>query len=230
MKSKKVKWTKEELAKLKTLYENNLPVKFVSKLLGRSIKSIWVGARRYKFAKYRGRSIQGDSLNIKKFNKSFISNLKKNSDDFGVYTRRLSYMSEQFASIKLMELGYDVYKPILDSSNVDLLATKNGKLLKFQIKTAGYSDRFDYYETKLAKRKHTDKKSLTLKYDPSSIDYFIIKLPALYKFYIIPIKDTLKQKSANYRFFPNRTKIKTNYQNTDRYFEAFNALKLESKK
>ncbi len=223
------KWNKKEIKKLGFLYSNDVPVDKIRKLLNRTDQSIMGTARRFKFSKHRGLRPQKNDIEIKKYYQNLSKKLKKNSNDFGVYTRRISHFNEQSTIIKLIKLNFDVYKPILDSSVADLIIFKNKKMFKIQVKTAGYSERFDYFESKLASRKHTSNKSLTLRYSKKEIDFFIIKLSGIFKFYVIPIKDALSQKSANLRMFPNRKKVqiksRANVFNTDKYFEAFDLIK-----
>ena len=59
-------------------------------------------------------------------------------------------------------------------------------MFKIQVKTAGYSERFDYFESKLVSRKHTSNKSLTLRYKKKLI--FIIKLTGILNFMLFQLK------------------------------------------
>ena len=229
-KLKKIKWSTDDIKSLKLLYRNQVPVNHISILLNRSVLSIMATAQRFKFAGGKKLVLNKDQIKTKNFYKKFSEKLKYNSKDFGDYTRKISYLSEQSAIIKLLSLDFSVYKPILDSSKADLIAIKNNKIIKFQVKTAGYSHRFNYFETQLSSRKHKiGKKDLRVRYSANDIDYFIIKISGLFKFYVIPIEDAIKEKSSNTRFFPNRKKVqhktKANVFNTDKYFEAFDLIK-----
>ena len=229
-KSAKIKWDKAEIDRLKFLYKFQVPVRDISKILNRTNLSIWATAQRFNITEKRSISYDRDVKKIKKFYNFYNTNLKKNSKDFGEYTRKISHLSEQLTMIKLLMLGFDVYKPVLDSSKIDLLGYKKNKMFKFQVKTAGYSDHFDYFETQLSNRlRKRDTKEMRLRYSENQVDFFIIKLTGIFKFYIIPIKDALSQKSPNTRFFPNRKKAqiksKADVFNTDKYFEAFDLIK-----
>ena len=171
-KLKKIKWTKGEINSLKLLYKYQVPVDNISSLLNRTSLSIMATAQRHKIAVKKGHTLEKGNTKVKNFYNKFSTKLKRHSKDFGDYTRKISYLSEQSAIIKLLSLNFNVYKPILDSSKADLVAIKNNKIFKFQIKTAGYSSHFDYFETQLSSRKHKiGKKEIRVRYSEEDIDF-----------------------------------------------------------
>ena len=130
-KLKKIKWTKGEINSLKLLYKYQVPVDNISSLLNRTSLSIMATAQRHKIAVKKGHTLEKGNTKVKNFYNKFSTKLKRHSKDFGDYTRKISYLSEQSAIIKLLSLNFNVYKPILDSSKADLVGPTNSSMSGF---------------------------------------------------------------------------------------------------
>ena len=54
----------------------------------------------------------------------------------GISTGTVGAMSELLASIDLMRRGFEVYRALSPSSSCDLIALKNSRIYKFEVRTA----------------------------------------------------------------------------------------------
>lgn len=94
-------------------------------------------------------------------------------------------ISEDVAKIRLLKLGYEIFEPHFHTTPIDILAYKNGKFIKLQVKSlfkrTTRSDRpkrkTPQYQAKLAKTrpvKGYDGKFSNQKYNSKEIDGFVL--------------------------------------------------------
>ena len=157
--------------------------------------------------------------------------LKKNSKNIGDLTRKISYLSEQAAALKLSLLNFEVFIPELNSSQADLICMKKNKIFKIQVKTASYDRKADWFNTKLASRLYNPwKKGInqTIRYHKDDIDFFIVCLSMSSILYVIPF-DVAQKHSPTCYFYPHRKRKiiqnKGNSIETENYLNAFNLIK-----
>ena len=85
-----------------------------------------------------------------------------------------------------LELGYNVSRPLLQSSKYDCIIDINGKLYKIQIKTARNKDNNSFvFNCKSVTT--TGKQSITATYTKDEIDYFATEWKGIY--YLIPVEE-----------------------------------------
>lgn len=119
---------------------------------------------------------------------------KLNSLESGVVTETLVFA-------KLISLGFDVWKPFIDRHRCDAAIYGNGKLIRLQIKAAGYDQKSKRFRALLAtKNQHGAKKYLD-----NEFEFFIIKCVGIDEIYIVP--STIGNKVGYANLYPHREKL-----------------------
>ena len=124
-------------------------------------------------------------------------------------------IAEQAAILKMLELGWGVSKPIGDRLSYDLIADVNGKLAKFQIKSAWFNAFDQNYCIDVRRTKTNRRKMIRSLYSNQDFDFALVYLPEKQIFYVFPVnvfigfgstlslvesgKRQRKPKSAGYR-------------------------------
>ena len=124
-------------------------------------------------------------------------------------------IAEQAAILKMLELGWGVAKPVGDRLPYDLIADINGKLVKFQVKSAWFNAFDQNYCIDVRRTKTNRRKMIRSLYSNQDFDFALVYLPEKHIFYVFPVKvfigfgSTLslveagkrqrRPKSANYR-------------------------------
>lgn len=118
--------------------------------------------------------------------------------------RRTGSVAELAVSAKLVSLGYDVSIPFGEGS-YDLIADKDGRLIRVQVKSATLS-KYGSYRCSLThgrdnKIKYTASScDLVILYAPYSEDYADIPNDG---FYVIPIKELAKKNAYHAILYPS---------------------------
>ena len=118
--------------------------------------------------------------------------------------RRTGSVAELAVSAKLVSLGYDVSLPFGEMS-YDLIADKDGRLIRVQVKSATLS-KYGSYRCSLThgrdnKVKYTANSSdLVILYAPYSRDYADIHNDG---FYVIPIKELARKNAYHAILYPS---------------------------
>ena len=137
---------------------------------------------------------------------------------------RSGLIAENDVSSKLLELGFDVYKPLLDNQIADMVVSKKNKFKKIQIKSGYYLKDRDCYFVSVFRAAGRKKKP----YTSNEVDFIIVKCQGIDSFYVFPVDFFYKRFSLN--LFPNRKKKFNNIidkkrdTTAEKYLNAFNQL------
>ena len=136
---------------------------------------------------------------------------------------RAGLIAENDVSSKLLSLGYEIYKPLLDNQIADMIISKKGKFFKIQIKSSFYVKQADSYFVSVFRSKGKSKEI----YKRSEIDFVVVKCQGIDAFYIFPV--SFFRKRFSLRLFPHRQKkMKVNVKKRDttaeKYLNAFNRI------
>lgn len=128
---------------------------------------------------------------------------------------------ENYVANKLAELGFDVWKPMMNNHTADLGVWLSGRLIRIQVKAATYDPVTKRFRCSLQTR---DKHGKHICYQPTSVDFFIVFCPGVMAFYVIPATIGCKEHSLN--LYPHRGRFKeaTSYI-WERYKDAFDLLR-----
>jgi hypothetical protein len=129
-------------------------------------------------------------------------------------------VAEGYVSARLAELGFDVWFPYMNNHKCDLAIHHNGRLIRIQVKSAGFDVRSDRFRSVLTTR---DKNGKHIKYDPRSQDFFIIKCEGVWVFYVIPSHVGVEHHSLN--FYPHRDRVFLRSFDAEVYRDGFDLIK-----
>ena len=99
-------------------------------------------------------------------------------------TKRLGLMGELKAQYDFIKMGYEVSIPLGDYLPYDLIAIKDGKLIKIQVKTTE-----NVKEGKMIFDLTSQNYYISKKYTENDIDIFYLYCLETEKSYILPVKD-----------------------------------------
>ena len=123
----------------------------------------------------------------------------------GKNNRRTGSVAELAVSAKLVSLGYEVSFPFGGETSYDIVAGKDNKLVRIQVKSATFSKHSSYRcaltHRRLAKEKYTPEDcDVVVLFAPYSQDYTDISEDG---FYVIPIKELMKINCFHAILFPS---------------------------
>ena len=123
----------------------------------------------------------------------------------GKSNRRTGSAAELAVSAKLVSLGYEVSFPFGGEAPYDIVACKDGRLVRIQVKSATISKYGSYRCTlthgRTCKSKYTNEEcDLVILFVPYSQDYTDVSEDG---FYVIPIKELMKIDSFHAILFPS---------------------------
>jgi hypothetical protein len=84
------------------------------------------------------------------------------------------FLAEQLAIRKLLFLGFEVSRPVIDTYGYDIICCKNDNVIKLQIKSLGTPDANNGYKFRLDNNTYDD------------INYFLFYLSDIEIWYIVP--------------------------------------------
>ncbi len=142
-----------------------------------------------------------------------------------IYSKyRSGLISENDVSSKLLSLGFDVYKPVLDNQIADMIISKKNKFKKIQVKTGYYIKKRDCFFVSVFRTSGRGKKP----YNLNEIDFIIVKCQDIQTFYVFPT--SFFKKRFSLQLFPNRKRkfkninFKKRDTKAEKYINAFNQL------
>jgi hypothetical protein len=213
-----VDWSSNEIKVLKILSEKGVNSSVIAEALGRTQAS--VSFRRYKLKiKYEDKT--KDVNNIQKNRLNLLNKFKIN-------TAPLETVSSNIIYNKLIVQGFDLFSVTIKNSEIDLLAYKDKKFFKIQLKTAHYlvkSNSFILSSTAFYASKNN--KLNFNKYKYPNIDFFIISCMGTDFTYVIP-NSLLRNKKITLSFYPERIRERVPdklFLNTDEYLERYDLIK-----
>lgn len=125
-------------------------------------------------------------------------------------TRITGEITELKCQLFLLEKGYIISKPVLDSARYDLILDYNNKLFKIQIKTSRWmSEEHEGFIFNCKSQHRVADKNKIMKYSPDEIDFFMTEFEN--EFYLIPC--TIQKSEMRLRFKPTK-----NNQDNKAYF------------
>lgn len=212
-------WSPNEEKALKILRENGFNSTVISEVFGRTKNSVHFRAYEKKF-RYKNKMQASSQKNTFSRNSLKGNNLKPG---------QLELYAENNIINKLIQNNFEVFKPSIENLEYDLVAYKDEKFFKLQLKSAGYKQKNNsFYVTNTNFFKSINNKVLTDNYKYPNIDYFIINCMGTDYTYILPNKILKKEKNLGLYFYPDRLRHfrpKLTKINTDEYFEKFELIK-----
>lgn len=100
----------------------------------------------------------------------FLGNSKYNSSMSSLHSKQLGNIGELSVAADLAKKGYSIFKELGDYSKIDLIAEKDNKLVKVQVKSSSYEDR----ETILLPLKKRGPNGYTHVYSVEEVDIFAL--------------------------------------------------------
>lgn len=110
-------------------------------------------------------------------------------------------IAEGYVKVKLASLGFDVWEPATQNHRTDLLALFGRRVLKLQVKSAGYDAATKSFRTNLTRHRRAGGHP---NYVEDDVDFFLVycaSLPAL-EVYVIPV--AVVSGNSTPRLFPHR--------------------------
>lgn len=96
---------------------------------------------------------------------------------------------------ELLKRDWELFTPLLENGKIDLIAIKNNKILKFQIKTMGLDKRYNIKYLPIRKISHNQGEYKIHFYTAEEIDYFVGSDIENEILYIVPINFVQKYTS-----------------------------------
>ena len=200
-------WTDDEIFVLSQLRVNGISYPIIAKIIKRSVKSI------------QQKSFQ---LGLTTQNKS-----EENIDLFSDYQKFSSLdskikgtISEHKVFIKCAEHDIDVFIPFGAGTEEDCIVRKNNEYFTIQIKTASLTKDHRFRVSIVRKRNQGTLKGQRVRYE--NIDFFIVFVPIIEAFYVIPDRKTERVNELN--LYPHRSKTMIKGENWEIYREAFHLI------
>lgn len=129
-------------------------------------------------------------------------------------------IAESYAALRLAELGFDVWLPYMNNHKADLAVLQNNRLIRIQVKSAGFDLQSDRFRVMLTTR---DKTGKHIPYSADTQDFFLVKCEGIFVFYVIPAPVGLEHPSMN--FYPHRDRTWSTSFNAEGYRDAFYLIK-----
>jgi hypothetical protein len=111
-------------------------------------------------------------------------------------TKLVGDIAEQSVILEALKQGFNPSKPIGDRLSYDLILDFNGALFRIQIKSAYYVKDKNHFVVNTRKVKTNRKTYRIEKYKKEDFDFAVAYIPPLNLFYIIPVEEFIKYKSA----------------------------------
>lgn len=135
------------------------------------------------------------------------------------------YLGQILFEQKMLEHGWDLFRPILENGRVDSIGIKNNKLLKFQIKIICY-EKDGSKKMYVRKISHNMGEYKIHLYTEDEIDFFIGVDIKTSDIYIVPISFSSKYKSCisinTLAFFKNNFDLLEKEKREEEILEEFN--------
>lgn len=102
---------------------------------------------------------------------------------------------------RLMEEGFDVWRPAIANHRADAAVFVGGKMVRLQVKAAGYDKKTSRYRSLLATKKNGEIK----KYSEDEFEFFIVKCSFVEEYYVIPIN--VANETGYVNLYPHRERL-----------------------
>ncbi|HEX3099824.1 MAG TPA: group I intron-associated PD-(D/E)XK endonuclease [Patescibacteria group bacterium] len=102
-------------------------------------------------------------------------------------TKQKGDIAEQAATLRLLEMGWGVSKPVGDRLPYDLIADVNGRLIKLQIKSAWFNSKDQNFCIDVRRTKTNRRQMLRSLYTNQDFDFALIYLAEIRIFYVFPV-------------------------------------------
>lgn len=203
----KGEWDENEVLVLTQLRLNGLSYPIIANILKRSVQSI---------------QQKSFKLGLTTQNKS-----EENLDIFEDYelfssldSKVKGTISEHKVFIKFVEHNIDVFTPFTAGTEEDCIIRKNNRYFRIQIKTATLTNEHRFRASIVRKRNKGMLKGQRVRYE--NIDFYLIYVPVIETFYVIPETATTNVKEVN--LYPHRSKTIIKGVNWESYREAFGLI------
>jgi hypothetical protein len=158
-------WTPEELEDLAVLAAHGVPTRVIARIFGRPPQAINVKISKEKI--FRAKSANAESPTIV-------------PDDMRALAK--GTVSEALASVRLIEEGFQVFRPFKGNHLTDLLAISGTRALRLQVKTASHDSENKRYRLPIG----TKRRSVWIKYEPAHTHAVIVVCRQHRTCYVIP--------------------------------------------
>lgn len=132
-------------------------------------------------------------------------------------------IAEGYVKNRLAELGFDVWEPVTQNHQTDLIILLASRVVRVQVKAATYDTKRKRFRANLSRRRRGGGAS---RYDPGAVDFFIVYCAGLQQmeFYVIPA--SLQLKSPTAALLPHRQRFANFSTFTwESYRNAFHLIK-----
>lgn len=127
--------------------------------------------------------------------------------------------TELLVAAKLLLLGFDVWKPVMDRHRSDLGVFVNDRIVRLQTKMAGYDTKHDRYRAILM----TKKKGRAVRYQDGEFEFFVVKCAGLEDYYVIP--SAVGNRTGQAIVYPTRDRLSVPRKSLEKYRNNFDLLR-----
>ncbi len=204
---------------IEILKKNGFNKSIIGEVLGRKPRSI----------KNREQILNLDNFVFNKAKNVKFANLKKEVKILNS-TKKTEAITNHVVYNNLIKQGFEIFRVTREGAEFDLIAYKNSKFFKIQIKTAGYNEKWDLFRLGSLTFFHADYskgKYSRGKFKYRSIDFFIINCIGLNVNYVIPFSKIKNiSRGTELTFFPHRFRynLKPSFLITDNFKERFDLI------
>lgn len=128
-------------------------------------------------------------------------------------------IAEQEVIVKLRQLGFDVWIPCFTKHRCDIGILLGTRLVRIQIKLAGYSSSGNRFRCNLL----TKTKGGHQRYRDDELDFFIVKCDGLDEYYILPV--SVGNEAPYVALYPHRDKLTFRATDYELYRNQFELLR-----
>lgn len=139
-----------------------------------------------------------------------------------VRSLELGAISEALVCVRLMSLGFDVWKPFLPTHRADLAVAFGRRLVRVQVKTAGYEEKSRRFRTSLMNKR----RGTFISYRDGELEFFIVKCSGVEEYYVVPA--TVGIKAGYLNLYPTRDRLMESWVDYEVYRNNFELLRSET--
>jgi hypothetical protein len=175
------------------------------------------------------------SHGIKKLKRSAWPKKKDSIDDSDLVSFKKTWdtldstvkgtICEDYAKIRLSELGFDVWEPSCQNHRTDFVILSGKKITRIQVKAGTYDLETKCFRTNFSRRGRDGARG---DYREEDVDFFMVYCAGLKRlsFYVIPASE-IGGKHKCPRLFPHREKLQRDQPGAlvlEKYLDAFHLL------
>ncbi len=105
----------------------------------------------------------------------------------GMNTKLKGDLAEQAVTLKALELGWEVLRPVGDRLPYDLVLDVNGTLVKVQVKAAYFESKSGNYVADTRRTKTNRRRMVRARYAAHDFDFALCYIDTLRVFYVFPV-------------------------------------------